>query len=246
MVPNLLRRAQTSPCSAPAVPGSVRIKPGRASSHSPAAGSAAAGSPPGTRSGEQEEASFPACSGPGELGRGSEEPSASPASPAATREPQTGFSCCLLLGSYRVHRAAGSRLRSPSLPASMALAKKIMTILNDFITVNCRPCSVNTGGAAHLALTVPRPAGATHRAGARAAGSGPCAPQGSRGVWRPRARVGAGTRLGHPEAAAQGEHGQSWGCVRGGWGARGTMLPAPGAEQGAFAAAGAAQHPCWG
>lgn len=68
-----------------------------------------------------------------------------------------GFSCCFLLAaasprSYRSHQAAVRRLRSVSLTASAALAKKIMTVLNDFITVNCRLRSVNTGGATHLAF----------------------------------------------------------------------------------------------
>lgn len=51
---------------------------------------------------------------------------------------------------YRSHRAAVRWLRSIS--RSVALAKKIMTVLNDFITVNCRLYSVNTGGATHLAF----------------------------------------------------------------------------------------------
>lgn len=51
---------------------------------------------------------------------------------------------------YHSHQAAVRWLRFVSL--SVALAKKIMTVLNGFITVNCRLRSVNTGGATHLAF----------------------------------------------------------------------------------------------
>lgn len=69
---------------------------------------------------------------------------ASPASPGVALH----VASCPL--HYRSHRAAVRWLRSIS--RSAALAKKIMTVLNDFITVNCRLHSVNTGGATHLAF----------------------------------------------------------------------------------------------
>lgn len=137
---------------------------------------------------------------PGELGRGSEEPSASPASAAV---PQRGIFVLPPARSSPAPELSGpSGRRQPApLPAGAAFAKKIMAVLNDFITVNCRSCSVNTGGATHLAFNCAR-ASRSH-APRRREGSGmrplPLRCTGFPwGLQTPSARGDTGTQPGHP------------------------------------------------
>lgn len=172
-------------CAA-AVPGSIGIKPRRTSSPFPipALQSGATGSPHGIPCpvGAEEADPCDPTRGAWPRIRGA---AASPASPSSRLDFRVA-SCSAQPGSYRVHRAAVSQLRSPSLLRSAALANKTSAALNDFITVNCRPRSVNTGAATHLA------ARRTRASGSQGAG---CGPSLLRGVRRAR---GAGTRSGCP------------------------------------------------
>lgn len=179
---------------APAVPGSIGIKPRRTGPPLPipALKSGAAGSPHGIPCpvGAEEADPCDPTRGAWPRIRGA---AASPASPSSRLDFRVA-SCSAQPGSYRVHRAAVSQLRSPSLLRSAALANKTIAALNDFITVNCRPRSVNTGAATHLA------ARRTRASGSQGAGSGPSLLRGVRRAQGRRNPVGMPQTL-RPRAA---------------------------------------------